>query len=169
MALSAARHAAIRAGLPTHILTSSLCGEAREVARVVVAIAESIRLHGDPFEPPVCLLLGGEPTVTVSGSGSGGRNQELALSALARIGSRAGILLISVGSDGIDGTTTAAGAVADAGYFLQGDALGLSIDDHLQANDSYHYWQQVGGLIVTGPTGTNVMDLVAVLIDRGIP
>lgn len=168
-ALSAARHAATGAGLPTHILTSSLCGEAREVARVLVAIAESIRLHGEPFEPPVCLLLGGEPTVTVSGGGSGGRNQELALSALARIGSRDGILLVSVGSDGIDGSTTAAGAVADAGYFLQGDSLGLSIDDHLQANDSHHYWQQVGGLIVTGPTGTNVMDLVVVLIDRGIP
>ncbi|KEF42281.1 MAG: hypothetical protein ER33_07095 [Cyanobium sp. CACIAM 14] len=164
MALAGARVVATQAGLPSAILTASLEGEAREVAKVLVAIAESVRDHHEPFAPPICLLCGGETTVTVKGGGRGGRNQELALAALQRIGDREGILLLSAGTDGIDGVTTAAGAIADGGYWREGRRLGLSIDASLQGNDSHRYFRRVGGLVETGPTGTNVMDLVLLIV-----
>ena len=135
------------------------------MARVLVSIAESICRDHQPFEPPLCLLLGGETTVTVRGGGSGGRNQELALSALQQIGSCESIFLLSAGTDGVDGTTTAAGAMADSGFHRAALAAGLSIADALEANDSHAVWRQVGGLVETGPTGTNVMDLVILIVE----
>lgn len=166
VALAKACQVAEQAGLRSHILTASLAGEAREVAKVLVALAENVSQHGEPFAPPVCLVCGGETTVTVRGAGKGGRNQELALAALREIGERDTLLLLSAGTDGIDGNTSAAGAMADSGYFKAGARLGLSIDDFLKDNDAHHYFQAVGGLLETGPTGTNVMDIVILLIDR---
>lgn len=166
IALIQARNVAEEAGLKSFILTSSLAGEAREVANVLIAMADSISWNNEPYEPPVCLLFGGETTVTVKGAGKGGRNQELALAALREIGERDNILLLSAGTDGIDGNSSAAGAIADSGYFKDGAKLGLSIDHFLEDNDANRYFQKVDGLVETGATGTNVMDIVLLIIDK---
>lgn len=165
---TALRHALAcvrEAGLDGHILSSSLAGEAREVAKVITSIARNISAYNEPFQPPVCLLFGGETTVSVRGSGRGGRNQELALAALAEIGEQNNILLLSGGTDGIDGNSDAAGAVADSGFFRKGAELGLSIDAFLAGNNSNEFFQAVGALLNTGPTGTNVMDITLMIID----
>jgi hydroxypyruvate reductase/glycerate 2-kinase len=111
-------------------------------------------------------LFGGETTVTVRGAGKGGRNQELALSALADIGKQDNILLLSGGTDGIDGNSTAAGAIADSGFFVKASRMGLSIDHYLEENNSNAFFQAVGGLLETGATGTNVMDITLIIIDK---
>lgn len=164
-ALEAARKEAEQEGLAVHIVTSRLQGEAREVARELIALATEIRESGTPFAPPVTLLFGGETTVTVAGSGRGGRNQELALAALLAIGDTAGIRLLAAGSDGIDGNSEAAGAVADASTLRRGRELGLDPLSFLANNDSNTFFSRTGSLVVTGPTGTNVMDIVILTID----
>jgi len=141
-------------------------GEAKDVAKVLTSIAKNVNTYGEPFQPPVCLLFGGETTVSVRGGGRGGRNQELALAALAEIGEQDNILLLSGGTDGIDGNSTAAGAIADGGFFQDGRRLDLSIDSFLAENNSNAYFQAVGGLLQTGPTGTNVMDVTLLIIDK---
>ncbi len=151
-------------GLSTHIMTSSLEGEAREVGKVLVAIAKEIISGHGPFNPPVCLLFGGETTVKVDGDGKGGRNQELALAALKSIGDSPGVLLASVGTDGIDGNSDAAGALADASGLEKARAKALDSDQYLAKNDSYNFFRAIDGLIFTGPTGTNVMDLTMILV-----
>ena len=104
--------------------------------------------------------------MTVRGDGRGGRNQELALAALAEIGKQGNILLLSGGTDGIDGYSSAAGAVADSGYFKEGKRLGLSIERFLTDNNSNAFFQAIGGLLLTGSTGTNVMDVTMLIIDK---
>lgn len=165
-ALEAARGKALESGLDAHVLASSLAGEAREVAKVLVAIARQAGIAGEPFRLPCCLLFGGETTVTVRGAGRGGRNQELVLAALGALHDDDRILVLSGGTDGIDGNTTAAGAFADS--VLRGEAArqGLSIADFLDANDSNVFFRRVGGLLETGPTGTNVMDITLLIIDK---
>ncbi len=163
-ALRAAKAKAQSLGMKAWILTSRLEGEARAVANSLIAIGGEILKNRDPSEPPFCLLAGGETTVTVRGSGKGGRNQELCLAALREIGNCGGLLLLSAGTDGIDGNSEAAGALADAAGWERARELGLSIDDFLERNDSFRFFEQAGGLIVTGPTGTNVMDIVILLI-----
>jgi glycerate 2-kinase len=164
--LQQARLTAEESGIPTYIFSSSLEGEAKIVAKVLISIARNISTFGEPFGPPVCLLFGGETTVTVQGSGKGGRNQELALAALAEIGEQDNILLLSGGTDGIDGNSSAAGALADSGFFNEGTRMGVSIDDFLRDNNANAYFQAVGGLLETGPTGTNVMDVTLLIIDK---
>lgn len=166
VALDQARRTAAEAGLNTYIVTDSLVGEASEVAKVLVAIAGNVRAYHEPFQPPACLLFGGETTVTIRGRGRGGRNQELALAALAEIGQQANILLLSGGTDGIDGNSSAAGAIADSGFFMEGVRQKLSIPSSLADNDSNAFFQAVGGLLETGPTGTNVMDITLLIIDK---
>ena len=166
IALDQARRTAEEAGLNSYILTASLAGEAREVAKDLVALAINVSSHNEPFKPPVCLLSGGETTVTVRGEGKGGRNQELALAALAEIDRQDNILLLSGGTDGIDGNSSAAGAIADSGFFMEGSRQGLAIDLFLQENNSNAFFQAVGGLLETGPTGTNVMDIALLIIDK---
>lgn len=166
VALEQARRTAADSGLSTYIMTDSLVGEASEVAKVLVAIAENVRAYHEPFPPPACLLFGGETTVTIRGRGRGGRNQELALAALAEIGQQSNILLLSGGTDGIDGNSSAAGAIADSGYFMEGDRQKLSISSFLADNDSNAFFNAVGGLLETGPTGTNVMDITLLIIDK---
>ena len=166
VALQHAQQTAKESGLQSYIISSSLEGEAREVAKVLTSIARNIITYHEPFQPPVCLLFGGETTVTVRGAGRGGRNQELALAALAEIGEQDNILLLSGGTDGIDGNSSAAGAIADSGFFIEGCRQNLSINHFLADNNSSAYFNAVGGLLETGPTGTNVMDITLLMIDK---
>jgi len=151
-------------GIPTRIMSSRLRGEAREVAKAILAIGEEIATTGHPFVPPVCLLFGGETTVTLRGDGMGGRNQEMALAVLREFQGNPRFLFLSAGTDGIDGHSDAAGALVDHTSWEKAKELGLRIDDYLARNDSYHFFQETGDLIMTGPTGTNVMDMTALLI-----
>jgi len=166
IALDHARQAAEEAGFNTYILSSSLAGEARVVAKDLVSLAQNVNSNKEPYKPPACLLFGGETTVTVRGDGKGGRNQELALAALAEIGKQNNILLLSGGTDGIDGNSSAAGAIADSGYFMEGSRQGLAIPRFLEENNSNAFFQAVDGLLETGPTGTNVMDITLLIIDK---
>ena len=166
IALDQARQAAEEAGFNTYILSSSLAGEARVVAKDLVSLARNVSSNEEPYTPPACLLFGGETTVTVRGDGNGGRNQELALAALSEIGEQDNILLLSGGTDGIDGNSSAAGAIADSGFFMEGSRQGLAIAHFLEENNSNAFFQAVDGLLETGPTGTNVMDIILLIIDK---
>jgi len=166
IALEGARRTAKEYGLNTHILTSSLAGEAREVAKVLFSLAQNISLTHEPFQPPCCLLFGGETTVTVRGRGKGGRNQELVLAALAEIKTQDNILVLSGGTDGIDGNSTATGAFADSSLLREAFAQGLSVVNFLDDNNSNDFFRRTGGLLETGLTGTNVMDITLLIIDK---
>ena len=164
--LKKAKEKAEALGLAAHIMSSRLKGEAKEVAKVIVSMGEEILGTRQPFAPPVCLLFGGETTVTVQGTGKGGRNQEMCLAALREIRGRKNILFLSAGSDGIDGNSDAAGAVIDCESHGRACALELNMEDYLSRNDSYAFFRQTGDLIITGPTGTNVMDITLLLIGK---
>jgi len=163
-AIDAAAEAARAAGFQPTVLSTRIEGEAREVGRVLAAIGAECSASGRPVEPPAVLLSGGETTVTVQGDGTGGPNQELALAAALEIEAD-GIVLGSVDTDGLDGSTDAAGALVDA----------TTVDDPARAatalrnNDAYAYLSGRGALLFTGETGTNVNDLRALVIgDRTI-
>ena len=162
--LMKAKERAEALGIPARIMSSRLRGEAREVAKAIIAIGEEIATTGQPFAPPICLLFGGETTVTLRGDGMGGRNQEMALAALGEFRDNPRFVFLSAGTDGIDGHSDAAGAIVDHASWAKAQALGLRIDDYFARNDSYHFLGQTGDLIMTGPTGTNVMDMTALLI-----
>jgi glycerate 2-kinase len=167
-ALQAAAKKAQALGFTPLILSDSITGNTTESARMHVALARQVLKTGDPLPPPCCLISGGETTVRLTGDGKGGRNQEFALCCAREIAdwSHTNLLFSSLGSDGTDGPTDAAGAVASPETAGHAAARGLSVQDYLDRNDSYHFFQEVGGLITTGPTLTNVMDLRFVLIDR---
>jgi hydroxypyruvate reductase len=112
----------------------------------------------------MCFLSGGETTVTIRGKGLGGRNQEFVLAATIALEKTSGVTIFSAGTDGIDGPTDAAGAVADSSTLLRACALKLDARRFLDNNDSYHFFERVGGLVKTGPTGTNVMDVRILLL-----
>ncbi|NIU73201.1 MAG: glycerate kinase, partial [Gammaproteobacteria bacterium] len=111
--------------------------------------------------------VGGEPTVTVEGSGRGGRSQELALAAALALEGRPGVQLLAAGTDGTDGPTDAAGAFVDGGTVRRGAQRGVDAREHLARNDSHRFFDAEGGLVRTGPTGTNVRDLVLLRVDAG--
>jgi hydroxypyruvate reductase len=159
-ALSSAAEKARSLGFEPLMLAAEVEGEARETARFHAAIARECVLHETPIPPPACLISGGETTVTVSGSGLGGRNQEFVLSAALDLSGIENIAILSAGTDGIDGPTDAAGAIADGETVKRNPAA----QDYLRRNDSYHYFESLGDLVVTGPTGTNVMDVRIFLI-----
>jgi glycerate 2-kinase len=161
---AAARRVEKEYAIPARIITSSLQGDARQAAHFIMSIAREIRLSANPFAAPVCLIFGGETTVQVTGQGKGGRNQELALSALAEVGDDPRIALLSCGTDGIDGNSHAAGAISDATAFVEARRLGLTVKDFQDNNNSTAFFEEVGSLVVTGPTGTNVMDVVFVVL-----
>ena len=142
----------------------SLEGEAREVARVHAAIAKEIRASGRPVQRPACVISGGETTVTIRGQGLGGRNQEFALAAAIDIAGLRDTVILSAGTDGTDGPTDAAGAIADGTTLARAQALGLDAAAFLANNDSYHFFEATGDLIKTGPTGTNVADIQLILV-----
>lgn len=163
-ALEAAAARAQQLGYRPLILTARLEGEAREAAKVLCAIAVEAGESGHPWSPPLCLLCGGEPTVTLTGNGLGGRNQEMALAAALALDGRDGIVMMSGGTDGTDGPTDAAGALADGFTVRRARQQGLDARDFLRRNDSYHFFRHLNDLVITGPTRTNVMDTVIFLI-----
>lgn len=168
-ALKAAKTKALELGYSVLDLGSDVEGESREVAQRVVDIIRRIRDHGEPVVPPACVIFGGETTVTLGpNSGRGGRNQELVLATMDCLGRDrfAGITVLSAGTDGEDGPTDAAGAVASMESFDQASCWGLSIREHLDRHDAYPFFERTGGLLKTGLTGTNVMDLGIVLIQE---
>jgi hydroxypyruvate reductase len=163
--VAAAAREARRQGLRPLVLTTSLEGEAREAARVLVAVLRECVESGIPAAPPVCVLAGGETTVTVRGTGQGGRNQELALAAVRPLSTFARPAVVaSLATDGVDGIGGAAGGVVDDQSLARAAAAGLApVDVFLEANDSRAFLGPLGDLIVTGPTGTNVVDLTVLL------
>ncbi|MEJ5357549.1 MAG: glycerate kinase [Desulfobacterales bacterium] len=163
-ALEAAARAAAGRGYRCLILSSRIEGEAREIARALVAVGKESLHSGNPLPPPACLLAGGETTVTLRGEGRGGRNQELALAGAIALEGTGRMLLLSAGTDGTDGPTDAAGATADGGTAARARRLGLDPRDYLERNDSYAFFDRLGDLIRTGPTRTNVMDVYLLLV-----
>lgn len=166
LACQAAAGAARRSGFKPLILSSAVTGDTRTVAEVHMAIVADALAYGHPIRPPACLISGGETTVHVTGNGLGGRNQEFVLAAVPPLSRfTREVLLVSLGTDGTDGPTDAAGAQADNFTLVRAQALGLpSVADVLARNDSYHFFQPLGDLLITGPTRTNVMDLRFILI-----
>jgi hydroxypyruvate reductase len=165
LSIAAAAKAARRQGLRPLVLTTRLVGEAREAARVLVAILRECVETARPASPPVCLLAGGETTVTVRGNGEGGRNQELAVAAAVALEGFPGAgVVASLGTDGLDGASDAAGGVVDDRSVARARALGLAPPSaFLASSDTRNFLGPLGDLIVTGPTGTNVVDVVALL------
>lgn len=164
IALDAAKNEAINLGFRTYIIDTELHGYVENVCESLISTAVSFK-NNNEIRKPVCLLYGGETTVKIGGEGRGGRNQHLALSAAIRLRNIPGITLLSAGTDGTDGPTDAAGAVADSGTFIKALSLNLDPENYLYEFNSHNFFRRVGGLILTGPTFTNVMDLVVVLID----
>jgi hydroxypyruvate reductase len=163
-ALEAAAKASRLCGLTPMILSSSVEGETREVARVHAALAREIRTSGNPLAAPACLISGGETTVTLKGHGKGGRNQEFALAAAFDIAELPDVVIASAGTDGTDGPTDAAGAMADGATLSRARESGLDPRRALDENDAYPFFERLGDLILTGPTRTNVMDVRLVLV-----
>lgn len=163
-AMDAAAALARKLGYRTAILSTSIEGETREIAGMHAAITREILESGRPARRPACLLSGGETTVTVRGGGSGGRNQEFVLAAILALQGRSPFTILSAGTDGIDGPTPAAGAIADSETLARAASLGLDARAFLDRNDSYSFFRPLEALIETGPTGTNVMDVRVVLI-----
>jgi hydroxypyruvate reductase len=164
LVVEAAAAEARRLGLAPCLLTRSLQGEAREVARVFAAILDEIARSGSPVGRPACLIAGGETTVTVRGRGTGGRCQEFALALVPELAAMGDAVVLAAGTDGSDGPTDAAGAVADPTTLERARAKGLDTHRALAENDSHRFFAALDDLVVTGPTGSNLMDLYLGLI-----
>jgi hydroxypyruvate reductase len=165
LSVAAAAREALRQGLRPLVLTTRLQGEAREAARVLVAVLRECVETSRPIPPPACLIAGGETTVTVRGSGQGGRNQEVAVAAAEALSGFPGAAVVaSLATDGIDGASDAAGGIVDDQTAARAATLGLApASVFLEASDTRNFLGPLGDLIVTGPTGTNVVDLVVLL------
>lgn len=164
MALRAAADLARQEGVPALILGDAIEGEAREVGQVMAGIARSVAAHGLPLAKPCLLLSGGETTVTVRGSGRGGRNVEFLLALGIALGGQAGIYAIAGDTDGVDGIEAIAGAVLTPETPVRAAAAGLSLTDSLDRNDGHGFFETLGDGVITGPTLTNVNDFRAILI-----
>jgi hydroxypyruvate reductase len=164
MAVDAAAAQARRLGYRPMVLTTRLSGDARAAAGCLISIAREVQAFDRPVRKPACLIAGGETTVTLRGRGKGGRNQEMALAAAVALEGTRGIVFLSGGTDGTDGPTDAAGGIVDSTTLLRGRREGLDPITSLDNNDAYPFLQQVGGHLVTGPTLTNVMDIICVLV-----
>lgn len=165
IAVAGAARMAVQLGYDVRTTELPVTGAAREAgasaARAAMRIARVLR----PADRPVCLLSGGETTVVVTGAGTGGRNQEVVLAAALELAGHPGITIGSIGTDGVDGPTDAAGAVADSATIVAGAHAGVDAAIALEHNDSHSFFTAAGGLIRTGPTGTNVMDVQVALVD----
>ena len=166
MALEAAAQAAEQAGVTTHILADSIEGEARDVGKVMAAIARQVARRHMPFAPPCVLLSGGETTVTVRGSGRGGRNVEYLLSLAVALDGEAGVYAIAGDTDGVDGREEVAGAVVTPDTLQRAQRLGIDPRAALDDNDGHGFFGALGDAVITGPTLTNVNDLRALFISR---
>lgn len=148
------------------LLTTYVEGEAAQVAKVAVALAKEVRATGHPLPAPACLILGGETTVTLGAyPGRGGRNQELALAAAVALQNMPGVTIVALATDGSDGPTDSAGGMADHATVARGAAAALSAVDHLRRHDAYGFLQATHDLLLTGPTQTNVNDLIFVFVE----
>jgi glycerate-2-kinase len=163
-ALRGAVAEAERLGWRAEIVANDLEGEARAVAPGIARLAIERQRALSPGDRPLALLLGGETTVTVRGRGAGGRNQELALAVAMELEGTQGIVVAAMGTDGTDGTTSAAGAIVDGGTVARAADVRLFAREALDANDSHPFLRATGDLLVTGPTGTNVCDVVLLLV-----
>lgn len=166
LSVDAAAAKAKELGYTPLVLSTTIEGETRDVARMHVQIAREAQRAGRPVKGPACLLSGGETTVTLRGSGMGGRNQEFALVAAMELEGCPGIVALSAGTDGTDGPTDAAGGLADAGTLARAAAKGRRARADLENNDSYHFLEAAGDLLKTGPTRTNVMDIRILLVEK---
>jgi hydroxypyruvate reductase len=164
LAVEAAAAKARELGLKPLVLSTRIEGETKDVARMHAAIAKEVLDSGRPVKAPACIISGGETTVTIRGEGLGGRNQEFVLAAAIDLAGSGDVVVLSGGTDGTDGPTDAAGAIADGATVARAEALGLNAGKFLANNDSYHFFEPLGDLIKTGPTNTNVMDVRFLLI-----
>lgn len=163
-AVTAIARAAVAMDIRPLVLTATLTGEARELAKVYGALAREINGRARPMRRPVCVIAGGELTVTVRGRGRGGRAQEFALAAAAEIDGLPDTWVVGFGTDGTDGPTDMAGAAVSGATAAEARQAGLSLDRALSRNATYPVFQQLGGHLFTGPTGTNVSDLYLLLV-----
>ena len=164
VAAQAALTAAQAAGYQSILLTTHVEGEASQVAKVAVALAKEVRETGNPVAAPACLILGGETTVTLgTNPGQGGRTQELA--AAIALQNLPGVTIVSLATDGTDGPTDSAGGLADSGTVKRGEAAGMSATEFLRRHDAYPFLRATRDLLVSGPTQTNVNDLIFVFIE----
>ncbi len=163
-ALKAAREKAESLGYNTIVLSSMIEGDTRAAARLLSAVAKEVKRSGNPVRPPACILSGGETTVVVKGNGKGGRNQEFALEAALDMAGMKHTVVLCGGTDGTDGPTDAAGGLVDGQTIRRAENQGIDAKSTLENNDAYHFLQQTGDLLITGPTGTNVMDLRIFLV-----
>jgi hydroxypyruvate reductase len=159
-AAQAALNQAHTEGLNSLLFTTYLQGEASQAGRFVASLARQIARDGQPIPRPACIIFGGETTVTVTGNGKGGRNQELALGAVCDLADLPDVVLVSLATDGGDGPTDAAGAVVTGETLTRANQVNLSPFPFLANNDAYHFFHRLDDLIITGPTNTNVNDLV---------
>jgi glycerate 2-kinase len=164
LAAEAALARAREVGFNTLLLTTFLEGEAREAGKMFAAVAREVVAYGRPVPRPACIVAGGETTVTVRGGGRGGRNQEMALSAALKIAGLEDVMIVCSATDGTDGPTDATGAIADGSTTSRAADLDLVPGEYLARNDSYSFFAQLGDLIKTGPTNTNVNDLTFVYV-----
>ncbi|MDO9311562.1 MAG: MOFRL family protein [Nitrosomonas sp.] len=150
--------------IATLILGDTVTGESREIAKSYAALAREIRLHPQLLKAPVVLLSGGETTVTIKGSGRGGRNSEFLLSLLIELADLKNIYALACDTDGLDGTENNAGALISPDSLVRAKQLGLNAASFLTNNDAYTFFKQLNDLVITGPTYTNVNDYRAILI-----
>jgi hydroxypyruvate reductase len=169
LALEAARIAAEERGYETLLLSSQITGEAREIAKVHAAVARDVAGRSFPTAGPLCLLAGGETSVTIRGAGRGGRNQEGALSFLREIERNPtayeGVTFVAVATDGNDGQTGVAGGVASGSILSKALSQGLHPEEYLARNDSFSFFDALGLALVTGETKTNVCDIQLTFVD----
>jgi hydroxypyruvate reductase len=164
MALEAAAAVARDAGFAAHILGDSIEGEARDVGKVMAAIARQVAQNGQPFSAPCVLLSGGETTVTVRGNGRGGRNVEFLLALGVALDGQAGVYALAGDTDGVDGQEEIAGAILAPDTLQRAWAKNIRPRDALDNNDGHGFFQTLGDAVVTGPTLTNVNDFRAIVI-----
>ena len=168
LALEAAARVARAAGLTPHILGDSIEGEARDIGKAFAGIARQVASHGQPFTPPCVLLSGGETTVTLKGSGRGGRNVEFLLSLAVALDGLAGVHAIAGDTDGVDGAEEIAGACITPDTLARAWKLGNNPRASLDNNDGHGFFQALGDSVITGPTLTNVNDFRAIVIDGAL-
>ncbi|MGI0092055.1 MAG: glycerate kinase type-2 family protein [Nitrososphaerales archaeon] len=155
-----------KSGYKTLILSTHIQGEARDVGQIFAGILSDVRRNGIPLRAPAAIVAGGESTVTITGHGKGGRNQELVLSAAFGIESVPDVVVASMGTDGVDGPTDAAGAIADSSTLSRAKMQEMDPKNFLQEHNSYNFFRKLGDLIITGPTGTNVNDIMILVAPR---
>jgi glycerate 2-kinase len=165
LALEAAAQVARAAGLTPHILGDSLEGEARDVGKALAAVARQVAVRGQPFTPPCVLLSGGETTVTLKGTGRGGRNVEFLLSLAVALDGQPGVHAMAGDTDGVDGAEEIAGACLAPDTLARAWGMGINPRASLDNNDGHGFFQALGDSVITGPTLTNVNDFRAIVID----